>query len=750
MNRKMKAGVRLLTFLMILMLTILQFSRTFAQTWQWQNPLPQGNDLSSVWAFTSDHIVASGSYGTLLITTNAGLSWKVDYVDTSDYRISIRSIHFVDSLYGWSVGGREGTIVPSLIYKTTDGGHRWSRQAILNLEISALHFWDRQLGWVVGGHSQGVILKTIDGGTAWLDRSSFTLQGLVDVFFVDALNGWSVGRNGFIVKTTNGGDTWTPQSINALQLLTVHFVDSLRGWIGGTNSNLQGFVAKTTNGGGTWISQLSRPEEAMFFDVYFANSQIGCAVGGNAFLFGTTNTGRIYRTTNGGTNWAPIETGMRYPLFSVHFSGLNSGWAVGSLGRIVGTTDAGNSWHEYSRASRVRISDCDFIDTVSGIGAGWSGNLLFTSDGGSSWRTWQTDSLINFLSCVLVNNSTAFAVGGYRFPAIRRGVISKTTDAGVTWSTSVFDSIDGFLSVSFSNQYEGWVLGRHLFELRVLKTTDGGTTWSPPQLVVIGTSDFPSSIRFFDNLHGWIAASSRVFRTTNGGASWQWSSSGITQPVADVAFSSPLQGWAAGGSEIFSEEPESGVGVIYRTEDGGITWVQQLYIERDAFVAVDFVNTTRGWAVGYNGLVYRTSNGGVAWEPQRIPTRVSFYSVAFRNPSTAWICGDRAAILKARMGGVTDVQKPQPGSPRDFALHQNHPNPFNSQTIIEFNVSRREFVSIEVFNALGQRVRTILKAFVEAGRYSRPVDAAGLSSGVYFYRMNAGRYIATRKMVYIQ
>lgn len=88
--------------------------------------------------------------------------------------------------------------------------------------------------------------------------------------------------------------------------------------------------------------------------------------------------------------------------------------------------------------------------------------------------------------------------------------------------------------------------------------------------------------------------------------------------------------------------------------------------------------------------------------------------------------------------------------PVSYRLHQNYPNPFNNETVISFSVPESERVSIEVFNLIGQRIATVTDEQYKRGDHSVTWNAAGMSSGVYFYRMRAGDFIETKRMVFLQ
>lgn len=93
---------------------------------------------------------------------------------------------------------------------------------------------------------------------------------------------------------------------------------------------------------------------------------------------------------------------------------------------------------------------------------------------------------------------------------------------------------------------------------------------------------------------------------------------------------------------------------------------------------------------------------------------------------------------------VTDVL------PKAFALNQNYPNPFNPSTIIGYQVPTAGFVSLKVFNMLGEEVATLVSEMKSPGMYETSWSADGLPSGVYFYRMTAGSFTETRRMMVLK
>ena len=90
------------------------------------------------------------------------------------------------------------------------------------------------------------------------------------------------------------------------------------------------------------------------------------------------------------------------------------------------------------------------------------------------------------------------------------------------------------------------------------------------------------------------------------------------------------------------------------------------------------------------------------------------------------------------------------GLPQKYVLRQNYPNPFNPSTIINYELPITKDVTLVVYNALGQKVRTLVNKRQEAGKYALTFDASALSSGIYYYKLSTGNFVQIRKMIYMK
>jgi hypothetical protein len=110
---------------------------------------------------------------------------------------------------------------------------------------------------------------------------------------------------------------------------------------------------------------------------------------------------------------------------------------------------------------------------------------------------------------------------------------------------------------------------------------------------------------------------------------------------------------------------------------------------------------------------------------------------------TAWV---NAGLLSMPTG----IQRITTSKPSSFTLHQNFPNPFNPATTIEFDIADRRYVKLEIFSVDGKRVAVLADAQMDAGKYAADWDAKHVPSGLYFYRLTAGEFGATKKLVIVK
>jgi hypothetical protein len=113
--------------------------------------------------------------------------------------------------------------------------------------------------------------------------------------------------------------------------------------------------------------------------------------------------------------------------------------------------------------------------------------------------------------------------------------------------------------------------------------------------------------------------------------------------------------------------------------------------------------------------------------------------------------GGPGAMMLPDISGIVGVQEEGTAiSPSSVLLHQNYPNPFNPTTKISYEVPELSFVSLKVFDVLGNEVAALVENENPLGSYEVEFDAAELTSGIYLYKLIAGNYIETKKMILLK
>ncbi len=159
---------------------------------------------------------------------------------------------------------------------------------------------------------------------------------------------------------------------------------------------------------------------------------------------------------------------------------------------------------------------------------------------------------------------------------------------------------------------------------------------------------------------------------------------------------------------------------------GGLGVVRVYDIATDRWEEIPSNHTSNGSlsVAFWNGYIYRLGGGG--WGP---------------TISTVEACD---------ISGVTGVSGGGDIIPKEFALYQNYPNPFNPATTIEFDLPERSNVKLVVYDVLGREVEKLVDEELDAGRYKVNFNASNLPSGVYFYRIVSGKFVDTKKMMYLK
>jgi photosystem II stability/assembly factor-like uncharacterized protein len=382
--------------------------------------------------------------------------------------------------------------------------------------------------------------------------------------------------------------------------------------------------------------------------------------------------------------------------------------------------------------------------------------LYKTLDGGASWV--KQDSAWGYCEtlCVLDENTVFWSDCSLESWMHTRG-IRKTSDGGQSWVT--VDTSQYFYSdMEFVTAKIGFAAGIGPQGALIRKTMDGGDHWVTLPATFKITKDEIQGISFINEQQGWaISYDGYIFKTENSGLSWALLDSirdeyNKSVPMRDIQFVTPDSGWAVGGI--------SGGMVIARSVDGGKKWGVSI-TGGTSLQEVRFLSSTAGWVAGMSNVqpyLASTVDGGVKWNTDSDGIEY-LAGINISGVQSISILADNLGYAIARFGhnSYCLLKLDEPSSiqscaqhlriPDGFSLEQNYPNPFNAESVIAFDLPSQTHVALTLYNVRGEMICTLCDKSLPAGRHELKLTAGMLPSGLYFYRMTAGKFAAARKFV---
>ena len=414
------------------------------------------------------------------------------------------------------------------------------------------------------------------------------------------------------------------------------------------------------------------------------------------------------------------------------------------------------------------------------------------------WENQTTLTSSYFYSVKAVNSNVAWAAGG-RLPAPYSPLAVRTTDGGTTWADvtgnlptpgpapggqwdnrlcitaidadrawianwdgSIYATTNGGSSW-VQQPYPGeqcWTMdGIWFFDARfgyalgesgwwgmggggmwaVLKTSDGGTSWAHLPSEPVGLDNEFGKGNLFSSIdpdHIWFGTTNgKVWRTTDAGSSWSYAT---VDGIGSVSFRDNSTGLAMSNG-------------IIRSMDGGVTWTL-IGSPVDAYGPLCYAPGSRSAWVINHAAAYRLDGDGSTWSHQPTSRFIGYVEqISFADSNDGWFVTNAGAILRYIPTGITSVsQHSPPRLPESLALSQNYPNPFNPSTTIKFELPRASEVNLTMFDILGREVSVLVNDRRNPGVYQVKFSGSNLASGVYFYRLSAGNFVQTRKLLLLR
>ena len=648
-----------------------------------------------------------------------------------------------------------------------------SRYEYNSAQDSAAAWIMRQYGW--------------EGIPAASQEYSIGLSTFRDIAVID-VNTACIAAGSAILRTSDGGKTWTSQSIlgsfnSPTYIYSVDFPTPQIGWLVGTS----GFIAKSVDGGLNWTTQVLASSYS-FYDVKFVDKNHGLIAGAD---------GVILRTSDGGVSWSPVNSGTQNALYQIDVLEAANVWAAGSNGTMLHSLNGGETWSTQNTGVSYALDGVDFINPRLGWAVGSGHQFLRTNDGGTTWT---------LVSPGVEAKDIAASYTGIYFADSLRGWITdntggvlRTNDAGNHWQKT-----------NPLNRY-GWCTLWPITMLkdnrliscgqgRIVISSDGGITWTNSASSLPAWM-FHQSENIVVTIPGTITPEKECVLVAHYDCAWEGTgaddNASGTSAVMEAArilkyykFESTITLLAVSAEEIGLKGSEE---YVARAKNNGRNIIGVLNADMIGFpirndtsrlVVLSYVspNHLADSVMSYNnrygiGLImgsYLDSTGASDYSPfamagydavQLIEGSVQdiwgglnpYYHTAHDSLSKlhpglmrrgAQLMVATAAELAKPAAPLTSVEGSTP--PSSFVLEQNFPNPFNGQTILTFRIPRAVFATLKVFDVLGREVTSVFSGELEPGVYSFCWNANNVSSGLYVYQLQAGSFISSRKMILLK
>ena len=663
-----------------------------------------------IYAVCNSSIYKSNDFGDL---------WTLYYSDSTRNLISI-DIHNPNHLLAFTA-----SYVKKIVQSTDRGGHWQTTMNGIDTTMGPLRVWVNQNfpailfivqiitygGDVVAGTN---VFKTSDFGTTWEKVTVDSLHYYDNVIFdprdSNIVYLWSYPNRW--IKTTDRGVSW--KGIGS----------------GLPNVNLRNLFISTVNSSVLFASIVSDSLEQC--DIYISET------GGNSW--------RLWGSVAPSQNLSSLATNSYNP---------DDLYATNYPYGIMHTSDGGKYWKDISQGlSQINVQSCTVVDEKVVYAGVENIGIEKTTDGGLTWNILIKDRSSQ-AGTVVVSRMNSEII--YTNAFIKEAGLSISTDGGISWQTRPYPRSTFYRFSVSSNDctiYGDAIVGdtNGLIISGLIKSSDAGLSWGTVDIGISGVNAIEKIIVDpSDNetvyILAWIRGTSNrdvLLKSSDGGNHWKE----LADSVASFFLNQQNPEYLYYNNESFTDPS------FFISSNGGETFQRITGNLQIKSLSADPKREGTVFALTYEGT-FVSRNYGYSWDG--FPTLdgnvnlTSIQAVSADDSSTVLFCGTAGkGILVLRTDRVLSVGKQVSTHLKEYMLAQNYPNPFNPSTNITFILPKKSFVSLKIYDLLGREVATLISNDLLAGSYTRTWNAEQLSSGVYFYRLQAGTFTETKKLILLK
>ena len=557
----------------------------------------------------------------------------------------------------------------------------------------------------------GYIYYSLDNGETWeklqLEPSLPYLSGISSISCYDDQVYISTLSDGILVNTF-GHSEWTRIYTNYSQAI---ICDSTGLYF--ATSNSIGFYSFADHSI-TWLS--SSFDGINVLQLLFSNGK----------LFAATSKGLLY-SSDKGMNWSEVS-GEAKNLYIYEIFEKGDNLFVGtSINGVFKSTDSGITWNERNNG----IANCIIYDLAV------HNNILYCATMRGIWisdnfgATWEKVKFNNNgAQLIKIFNDTLYAVDSS--DKLFKKFVYDSTWEEIQLPNSSYHGIADFLVKDYKYYL---AIGQGLF-----KSSNHGNSWENIHDQMM--SPVLNTLFFKDNII-YVGSGRGMFQSNDEGESWV---------ISDEEMRLNIISSIAGKDSIICAGSNAFYG-IYISIDNGITWTRPIEFIQKINVYSILVHENYIITGTDKGLIF-SDDLGVTW----YSANYGFY----RNPPyIGELCFAGNYMFAGVAGGqglwrrlLSDFQITSISEEfeikYDFMLAQNYPNPFNPITTIEYYIPSKRFVKLSVYDLLGKEVKVLVNEEKSIGNYKVDFNASGLSSGIYFYKLQSGQFFTARKLIFLK
>jgi photosystem II stability/assembly factor-like uncharacterized protein len=647
-------------------------------------------------------------YGTLNKSTDGGMTWEKKFLLQGSVRHEIKCIAidpFASNIIYVGLHFENNRA----IWKSTDGGETWS------VKTSGIPKRDS----TQGTHGTAAIkINPLNSSVLFADVSldglyrsddaaeTWYYVGFFNTFVQDIeILPWDtstvlVGTWAGLYKSTDGGRTW--RNKNGYDVRCIQSDRSTHSLYFGTYWENGAF--KSTDDGETWISIIN-PEIPTSMSSAMDVFDIAVdPLDPNRLYLGTLIG--PYKSTNGGLTWEQHFDGMKnYFAYSIVSSPSNPS-IIYTAGRdgVHRSTDHGATWKYVGIGATLMGIEVDPVnpEIVYGaiVGIDMFNRVVRTTNGGKVWQIMPLQLSPTFINFIKADRSSQRVVYVSTYDEFLRSY-----DQGTTWEAIHAPIVPSMITIQDNNPNLIYIQSPYA----IYKSTNRGKSWDSIRFNNNGRQIILKNDPLDFNIIFVMVLNQGVYRSTNGGLDWEDINNGINNFEFLQVIINPKN-----PNNVFLKNGNG----VFQSTDGGNQW--SFLLKHPAFDSVGFYGITLDTCGSGRFLI-----GG-----NRFPGVYTF---------------DLSTSV-----GENGYQQ----LPRSFELFQNYPNPFNPLTSIEYRLSKRSRVQLDIFDLLGRTIATPVHSVQESGSYKIVWNGENtlgefVASGIYICRLTAGEYSITKKMVLI-